>query len=360
MLTRSIDRDPFDTTIEQTIFRGGKRIAFGLAMIALAIGGLDLIGAGSAHGTGALIHNGQFNYAELSGRFRTVIAGLPLLSGAAMIARARDVSRDFDDRLRLALAAAAPVTVDRSRAARAVIASPERSVRLASLDPNMVTEATFDPSTMAPAQSSASSPMSSPLSSPTSPLLETPSRAATARWVVPLPIPAPGVPPPSPAQRLKLDDKAYAKAEHCLATAIYWESRGEMITGQEAVAQVILNRVFSPYYPNDVCGVVYQNASRPHCQFTFACDGRRKVIRERAAWARANRIARQTLDGRVYVEAVAKSTHYHAVYVHPDWVREMRKLVRFGIHNFYRPYRWGDGADQPVWGSAALAQRKKQ
>lgn len=179
--------------------------------------------------------------------------------------------------------------------------------------------------------------------------------------MVPMPIPAPGVPPPSPAQRLKLDDKAYAKAEHCLANAIYWEARSEPVRGQEAVAQVVINRVFSGFYPNDVCGVIYQNASRHlSCQFTFACDGKRKVINERGAWARANRIARQTLDGQIYVPAVAKSTHYHAVYVHPYWVHEMRKMVRYGIHNFYRPYAWGNGAEEPVWGRPALADNKKK
>ena len=51
--------------------------------------------------------------------------------------------------------------------------------------------------------------------------------------------------------------------------------------GQIAVAQVVLNRVFSPFYPNDVCGVVYQNANRHlGCQFTFACDGIPDVITE--------------------------------------------------------------------------------
>ena len=98
--------------------------------------------------------------------------------------------------------------------------------------------------------------------------------------------------------------------------------------------------------------VIYQNANRHlACQFTFACDGKRKVINERGAWARANRIARQTLDGKLYVPAVAKSTHYHAVYVHPYWMREMHKLARFGIHTFYRPIAWGNGSYEPVWGS---------
>ncbi len=175
--------------------------------------------------------------------------------------------------------------------------------------------------------------------------------------MVPMPIPAPGVPPPSPAQRLKLEGKDYAKAERCLANAVYWEARSEPVRGQMAVAQVVMNRVFSGFYPNDVCGVVYQNASRHlACQFTFACDGKRKVITERGHWARANRIAKQTLDGQIYVPEVAKSTHYHASYVHPIWVREMRKMVRYGLHSFYRPYAWGNGAEEPVWGKTALAK----
>jgi hypothetical protein len=166
---------------------------------------------------------------------------------------------------------------------------------------------------------------------------------------VPLPRAAPPIPP---AVRLGLRDKEYARAQRCLANAIYFEARSEPIRGQMAVAQVVLNRVFSGFYPNDVCGVVYQNANRHlACQFTFACDGKSKLITERGHWAVANRIAKQTLDGQIYVPEVGKSTHYHASYVHPNWVREMRKLVRFGVHSFYRPYAWGNGSEEPVWGS---------
>src|ERR1019366_9780430 len=71
------------------------------------------------------------------------------------------------------------------------------------------------------------------------------------------------------------------------------------------------------------------------------------------------RIAKQTLDGQIYLPEVAKSTHYHAIYVHPNWVGEMKKMVRYGIHNFYRPYAWGNGAEEPVWGSGVLASVKK-
>jgi hypothetical protein len=176
---------------------------------------------------------------------------------------------------------------------------------------------------------------------------------ATAVSLIPLnevPLPR-AAPPMSPADRLGLKGKDYSRAERCLANAIYFEARSEPIRGQMAVAQVVVNRVFSGFYPNDVCGVVYQNANRHlSCQFTFACDGKSKAITERSHWAVANRIARQTLDGQIYVPEVGKSTHYHAAYVHPNWVREMHKLVRFGLHSFYRPYAWGNGSDEPVWG----------
>jgi spore germination cell wall hydrolase CwlJ-like protein len=111
--------------------------------------------------------------------------------------------------------------------------------------------------------------------------------------------------------------------------------------------------VFSGYYPNDVCGVVYQNAHRHlACQFTFACDGIPDRITEADAWARAKRISVATLDGAVWLPEIGKATHYHAHWVHPRWVRTMHKLSRIGVHTFYRPRRWGDGADAPSWGSA--------
>jgi hypothetical protein len=159
--------------------------------------------------------------------------------------------------------------------------------------------------------------------------------------------------PKSPAERLGLAGKARAKAEQCLANAVYFEARGESVRGQIAVAQVVMNRVFSGYYPNDVCGVVYQNAHRHlACQFTFACDGIPDRITEPDAWARAKRISAATLDGVVWLPEIGKATHYHAYWVRPWWARTMRKLSRIGVHTFYRPKRWGDGADAPSWGSA--------
>lgn len=159
----------------------------------------------------------------------------------------------------------------------------------------------------------------------------------------------------TPAERLGLlDEKVRAKQEKCLADAVYFEARGEAVRGQMAVAQVVMNRVFSGFYPNTVCGVVYQNAHRRlACQFTFACDGIADVVKEPDMWDRAKKIAAATLDGRLWLPEVAKSTHYHAYWVHPSWVHEMKKLYKFGVHTFYRPRAWGDGAEAPSWGTQA-------
>jgi hypothetical protein len=156
----------------------------------------------------------------------------------------------------------------------------------------------------------------------------------------------------SPADRLQLTGKPRAKAEKCLADAVYFEARGEPFKGQQAVAQVVMNRVFSGYYPNDVCGVVYQNAARHlACQFTFACEGKDlNKVDEPDMWEQAKRIAKDMLDGRIWLAEVGHATHYHAYWVHPSWVHEMTKLYKLGVHTFYRPKNWGDGDTDPAYG----------
>ena len=159
----------------------------------------------------------------------------------------------------------------------------------------------------------------------------------------------------TPAERLGLfDEKSRAKSEKCLAEAVYFEARGEAVRGQIAVAQVVLNRAFSGKYPDTVCGVVYQNKHRHlACQFTFACDNNQDVIREPDMWERAQKIAKAMLDGQLWLPEVDKSTHYHAYWVRPSWVNEMKKMYKFGVHTFYRPRAWGDGSDAPSWGTPA-------
>ncbi len=145
----------------------------------------------------------------------------------------------------------------------------------------------------------------------------------------------------TPAERLALNDASRAKAVKCLAEAIYFEARSEPERGQIAVAQVVINRAFSGYYPNDICGVVYQNKHRHlACQFTFACDGIPDIVNSKWHWELAVRLSNDALDGKNYLDDVGKATHYHAYYVSPYWARKMRKMSRIGAHTFYFPYEW--------------------
>ncbi len=120
----------------------------------------------------------------------------------------------------------------------------------------------------------------------------------------------------------------------CLTTALYFEARGESLKGQFAVAEVILNRADSPDYPATVCGVVHQGGSKG-CQFSFICDGRKDVMREKGAIDRAGRIARVMLDGapRALTEG---ATHFHTRGVRPGWAHRFPRTAAIGAHLFYR------------------------
>lgn len=126
------------------------------------------------------------------------------------------------------------------------------------------------------------------------------------------------------------------RERRCLATAIYFEARGEPVRGQVAVGQVIMNRVRSPLFPETICGVVYQGQMQKGCQFSFACDGKTDMPRNDAQWALAQDIARQITAGELWLPEVGYSTYYHANYVSPRWVGGMNKIDKIGRHIFYK------------------------
>ncbi|MGB0660372.1 MAG: cell wall hydrolase [Mangrovicoccus sp.] len=122
----------------------------------------------------------------------------------------------------------------------------------------------------------------------------------------------------------------------CLSEALYFEARGESIKGQFAVAEVIMNRVASPRYPNSVCGVINQGTGRKFaCQFTYTCDGRAEVIHEPRAWGRVGRIADAVLSG-ADTNLTSGATHYHTTAVRPSWARKFPRTASIGVHHFYR------------------------
>jgi spore germination cell wall hydrolase CwlJ-like protein len=127
-----------------------------------------------------------------------------------------------------------------------------------------------------------------------------------------------------------------ARALRCLTQGIYYEAALETTRGQEAVAQVILNRVRDPNYPNTVCGVVFEGAERTTgCQFSFTCDGALSRGPVDWAWARAASVAERALSGHVAAE-VGTATHYHADYVDPWWSPTLARITQIGTHIFYR------------------------
>jgi len=125
----------------------------------------------------------------------------------------------------------------------------------------------------------------------------------------------------------------------CLAEAIYFEARGEPVEGQFAVAEVILNRVDSPKFPNSICKVVRQGTGRKHaCQFSYNCDGKLEYIANGSAYDQAKRVARVSMDRKTR-PLTKGATFYHATFVSPSWARSFQHVATIGVHKFYKPVR---------------------
>jgi hypothetical protein len=135
---------------------------------------------------------------------------------------------------------------------------------------------------------------------------------------------------------LQADEQSRARATRCLTEAVYYEAAREPRAGQEAVAQVVLNRLMRAGFPKSVCGVVYEGAERTTgCQFTFTCDGslaRRPVP---SLWDAAQDVATAALNGYV-APVVGDAINYHAAWMTPYWSKSLVSVGRIGGHIFYR------------------------
>jgi len=127
-----------------------------------------------------------------------------------------------------------------------------------------------------------------------------------------------------------------AREHHCLSEAVYYEARSEPTSGQLAVAEVVANRVRDHRYPNSVCEVVYQGATRTTgCQFTFTCDGAMAIRPRGERWEKAQAVAAQVLM-ELHEPRTGDATHYHATYVDPIWNSGLVRTEKIGLHIFYR------------------------
>ena len=148
---------------------------------------------------------------------------------------------------------------------------------------------------------------------------------------------AASLPSPAPPFVLDLKSRAAQTAADCLADAVYYEAGFEPLGGQQAVAQVVLNRVRDRNFPKTICGVVYEGwKKRTGCQFSFACDGSllRRAPRPEEFEA-AMKVAREALSGYVMI-AVGTATHYHTTDVRPWWKPTVTRVAQVGGQIFYR------------------------
>ena len=135
----------------------------------------------------------------------------------------------------------------------------------------------------------------------------------------------------------------------CLALNTYHEAKNQSMIGQIATAQVVMNRVEDSRYPNTVCEVVKQGPTRPswkdpskripvkhRCQFSWYCDGKSDIPKNRKAWKKAQDYAYLVLNNRIRIDVTEGATHYHATYVKPSWAKTKTRTTRIETHIFYR------------------------
>ncbi|MBC7506064.1 MAG: cell wall hydrolase [Sandarakinorhabdus sp.] len=138
---------------------------------------------------------------------------------------------------------------------------------------------------------------------------------------------------PRPAKLAQLVNQVSATATvtgdtemRCLANAVYFESRGEPLEGQLAVAQSILNRVESGRYASSICGVIAQRG-----QFSF---DRSRSPAAGIDWRNAMGIARIAARD-MWAEVAPKAVSFHAAHLSPAWRGKIR-IAQIGNHIFYR------------------------
>jgi N-acetylmuramoyl-L-alanine amidase len=114
----------------------------------------------------------------------------------------------------------------------------------------------------------------------------------------------------------------------CLAKAVYFESKGEPLDGQLAVAEVILNRAKSGRFAGTLCGVVKQPS-----QFSFVRGGGFPPVVNQAMWRKAVGVAQVAMNG-LWESSAPNALYFHAKRVSPNWGKQ--RVASVGNHIFYR------------------------
>lgn len=124
----------------------------------------------------------------------------------------------------------------------------------------------------------------------------------------------------------------------CLAKNIYFETRASSLADAMSVSDVVLNRALHSKYPNTICGVVHDGykKGKHSCQFSWYCDGKSDTPKNKTAWEKSRKYARDFYIHGQYVGITEGATHYHANYVSPWWAPTLDRVTRIGSHIFYR------------------------
>ncbi len=121
----------------------------------------------------------------------------------------------------------------------------------------------------------------------------------------------------------------------CLALTMYFEARSEGPEGMRAVGSVVLNRVESDSFPSTVCEVVYQGGETPPCQFSWWCDGKSDVPRDREQWEIALALAAEMLEDRGD-DPTGGALFFHSAAIPTPWRVERTRTVQILGHVYYR------------------------
>jgi len=137
--------------------------------------------------------------------------------------------------------------------------------------------------------------------------------------------------------RKKLSHVDFIRNEtECLAKNIYFEANLESAEGKLAVATVTMNRVKSGLFPHTVCGVVLDQSSKG-CQFSWVCDGKTDIVRNRNDYIKSVELAEDVLLSNRRSRIISPDVmYYHANYVEPKWAKTMKLFTTIGAHLFYR------------------------
>ncbi|MCB2052625.1 MAG: cell wall hydrolase [Geminicoccaceae bacterium] len=120
----------------------------------------------------------------------------------------------------------------------------------------------------------------------------------------------------------------------CLARAVYWESKGEDREDMRAVAAVVLNRLASEEFPDDICAVVKDGGEAKSCQFGWWCDGKSDKVEDQESYAMAKEVAATAINGELS-DPTEGALFFHRTAAKLDWTDKYKKTVTLGPHVFY-------------------------